>query len=76
MGGRGGRIAIVITALYAVALTQLQTMGLLRWRIGTDLDGEERRTELELRPAPDVSAEELNAAAGAWSAGRRATARR
>ena len=38
-------------------------MGLLRWRIGTDLDGEERRTELELRPAPEVSAEELQAAA-------------
>ena len=39
-------------------------MGLLRWRIGTDLDGEERRTELELRPAPEASAEELQAAAG------------
>ena len=38
-------------------------MGLLWWRIGTDLDGEERRTELELRPAPEVSAEELHAAA-------------
>ena len=38
-------------------------MGLLRWRIGTDTDGEERRTELELRPAPEVSAEELQAAA-------------
>ena len=45
-------------------LDALQAMGLLRWRIGTDLDGEERRTELELRPAPDVSAEELQAAAG------------
>ena len=38
-------------------------MGLLRWRVGTDLNGEERRTELELRPAPEVSAEELQAAA-------------
>ena len=45
-------------------LDALQAMGLLRWRIGTDLDGEERRTELELRPAPDVSAEEMQAAAG------------
>ena len=45
-------------------LDALQAMGLLRWRIGTDLDGEERRTELELRPAPEVSAEELQAAAG------------
>ena len=44
-------------------LDALQAMGLLRWRIGTDLDGEERRTELELRPAPEVSAEELQAAA-------------
>ena len=44
-------------------LDALQAMGLLRWRIGTDLDGEERRTELELRPAPEVSVEELQAAA-------------
>ena len=44
-------------------LDALQAMGLLRWRIGTDIDGEERRTELELRPAPEVSAEELQAAA-------------
>jgi hypothetical protein len=44
-------------------LDALQAMGLLRWRVGTDLDGEERRTELELRPAPDVGAEELTAAA-------------
>jgi hypothetical protein len=43
-------------------LDALQAMGLLRWRIGTDVDGEERRTELELRPAPDVSVEELDAA--------------
>jgi hypothetical protein len=45
-------------------LDALQAMGLLRWRVGTDLEGEERRTELELRPAPDdVSPEELQAAA-------------
>jgi hypothetical protein len=44
-------------------LDALQAMGLLRWRIGTNPDGEERRTELELRPAPDASAEELHAAA-------------
>jgi len=52
-------------------LDALQAMGLLRWRIGTDLDGEERRTELELRSAPQVSAEELQAAARhlqAWQA--------
>ncbi len=45
-------------------LDALQAMGLLRWRIGTDMDGEERRTELELRPAPELSAEELHAATG------------
>ena len=55
-------------------LTALQAMGLLRWRVGHDLDGEERRTELELRPAPEVSAEELQAAAPSWSAGRPSTA--
>ncbi len=44
-------------------LTALQAMGLLCWRVGHDLDGEERRTELELRPAPEVSAEELQAVA-------------
>ena len=44
-------------------LENLQAMGLLRWRIGTDLDGEERRTELELLPAPELSVEELDAAA-------------
>ena len=37
-------------------LDALQAMGLLRWRIGTDLDGEERRTELELRPTRPTSA--------------------
>lgn len=44
-------------------LRALQAMGLLRWRIGTNLDGEECRTELELLEAPAVSAEELAAAA-------------
>jgi hypothetical protein len=44
-------------------LDALQAMGLLRWRIGTDTDGEERRTEFELQPAPDVSADELKTAA-------------
>ena len=44
-------------------LDALKAMGLLRWRIGTNPDGEERRTELELRPAPDASTEELQAAA-------------
>jgi hypothetical protein len=44
-------------------LDALQAIGLLRWRIGTNPDGEERRTELELHSAPEVSAEELEAAA-------------
>ena len=58
-------------------LDALQAMGLLRWRIGTDLDGEERRTELELRPAPELSAEELaGRGRAASSAGRPATAPR
>ena len=45
-------------------LDALQAMGLLRWRVGTNLDGEECRTELELRTPPEVSVEELAAAAG------------
>ena len=45
-------------------LDALQAMGLLRWRVGTNVDGEECRTELELRPPPEVSVEELAAAAG------------
>ncbi|MGO9958774.1 MAG: hypothetical protein ACLP50_22895 [Solirubrobacteraceae bacterium] len=44
-------------------LRALAEMGLLRWRVGLDLDGEERRTELELQDPPAVSAEELQAAA-------------
>jgi hypothetical protein len=43
-------------------LRDLQEMGLLRWRAGVDVDGEEARTEIELQAAPDVSAEELHAA--------------
>ena len=44
-------------------LRALEAMGLLRWQIGLDLDGEERRTEIALRDAPPVSVEELQAAA-------------
>jgi hypothetical protein len=52
-------------------LRDLDAMGLLRWRIGVDVDGEDARTELELRPAPDVTDDELAAAAAAlarWQA--------
>jgi len=45
-------------------LRDLQAMGLLSWRIGVDVDGQERRTELELLPAPELSVQELKAAAG------------
>ncbi|MGI8412384.1 MAG: hypothetical protein ACR2LV_05530 [Solirubrobacteraceae bacterium] len=45
-------------------LRDLEAMGLLCWRVGVDLDGEERRTELELLPAPELSVEELQGAAG------------
>jgi len=45
-------------------LRDLEAMGLLCWRVGVDLDGEERRTELELLPAPELSVQELKAAAG------------
>lgn len=44
-------------------LRNLQRMGLLDWRIGVDVDGQERRTELELLPAPELSVRELQAAA-------------
>jgi hypothetical protein len=43
-------------------LCDLQAMGLLRWRIGVDVDGEERRTKLELLQVPELSTEELQAA--------------
>lgn len=43
-------------------LHNLQAMGLLTWRVGIDADGEDARTELELRFAPDVDADELAAA--------------
>ncbi|MGA2924847.1 MAG: hypothetical protein ABSG43_02445 [Solirubrobacteraceae bacterium] len=45
-------------------LADLQAMGLLRWRIGIDLEGEDRRTELELRPPPPLTVDELQSAAG------------
>jgi hypothetical protein len=44
-------------------LRDLDAMGVLRWRIGVDVDGEDARTELELRPAPDITEEERAAAA-------------
>ena len=37
-------------------LRDLQEMGLIDCRIGHDLDGEERRTEIELKPTPQVDA--------------------
>ena len=43
-------------------LRDLHAMGLLSWRVGVDLDEEDARTELELRPAPDISDQELAAA--------------
>jgi hypothetical protein len=46
-------------------LRDLDAMGLLRWRIGVDVDGEDARTELELRAAPDITDEERAAAAAA-----------
>jgi len=52
-------------------LRDLDAMGLLRWRIGVDVDGEDARTELLLCPAPDVTGDELAAAAAAlerWQA--------
>ena len=44
-------------------LRDLQAMGLLDWRIGIDDLGEERRTELVLRPVPELLPAELEAAA-------------
>jgi hypothetical protein len=52
-------------------LRDLDATGLLRWRIGVDVDGEDARTELELRPAPDITVEERAAATAAlarWQA--------
>lgn len=40
-------------------LRDQDAMGLLVWRIGIDVMGEDARTELQLRPAPDVTADEL-----------------
>jgi hypothetical protein len=45
-------------------LGDLQAMGLLRWRVGVDELGEERRTELELLPVPEILSDELEEAAG------------
>jgi hypothetical protein len=44
-------------------LRALQAMGLVRWSVGVDEDGEERRTELELLSVPEVMPAELAAAA-------------
>ena len=56
-------------------LRDLDAMGLLRWRTGIDDDGEERRTELVLRPVPELLPAELEAAArAAWPRGRPSTA--
>jgi hypothetical protein len=52
-------------------LRDLDATGLVRWRIGVDVDGEDARTELELRPAPDITVEERAAATAAlarWQA--------
>jgi hypothetical protein len=52
-------------------LRDLDATGLVRWRIGVDVDGEDARTELELRPAPDITDEERVAAEAAlarWQA--------
>jgi hypothetical protein len=43
-------------------LRDLQAMGVLRWSVGVDEDGEERRTELELLAVPEVMPGELAAA--------------
>jgi|GEM_PF-1751798 len=43
-------------------LRDMQDMGLLRWRVGVDVDGEDARTEIELLPAPSVTDTELDAA--------------
>jgi hypothetical protein len=45
-------------------LRDLQAMGLVRWRVGVDELGEERRTELELLLMPQVLPAELQTAAG------------
>jgi len=52
-------------------LSTLTAAQLLRWRVGLDEDLEERRTELELLPVPEVREEELLVAAAklrAWEA--------
>jgi len=52
-------------------LSTLTAAQLLRWRVGLDEDLEERRTELELLPVPEIREEELLIAAAklrAWEA--------
>ncbi len=52
-------------------LSTLAAAQLLRWRVGLDEDLEERRTELELLPVPEIREEELHIAAAklrAWEA--------
>jgi hypothetical protein len=52
-------------------LRDLDATGLVRWRIGVDVDGEDARTELELRQAPDITDEEravAEAALARWQA--------
>ncbi|HEX8158039.1 MAG TPA: hypothetical protein VF526_11700 [Solirubrobacteraceae bacterium] len=44
-------------------LRDLQDMGLLAWRVGVDVDGEDARTELQLREPAQVSVQELADAA-------------
>ncbi len=44
-------------------LSALAAAGLLEWRVGLDEDLEERRTELVLRPVPELLPDELAAAA-------------
>ena len=55
--------AIAITRPSAGGCGPLRRWGCCGWRVGLDLDGEERRTELELKNPPQVSAEELQSAA-------------
>lgn len=43
-------------------LRDLAAMGLIDWRVGIDADGEEARTEIELRAAPEVLEDELQTA--------------
>jgi len=44
-------------------LSALSAAGLVQWRVGVDEDLQERRTELQLLPVPELLADELTAAA-------------